>query len=86
MPVNAAALHRRLRALRLALADLAKQARRLARYNGRRDAALKAGRPARLSPLRPGLPPGWRARPRHAIDPVLRECHRLALDLANDTS
>lgn len=85
-PVNAEALHQRLRALRHALADLAGQARRLARYNGRRDAALKAGRPARLSPLRPGLPPGWRTRIRHDIDPVLRECHRLALDLANDTT
>lgn len=81
--LDASQLHLRLRALRLALADLSKQARRLARWTARRDAALKDGRPTRLSPMRPGLPPGWRGRPAHAIDPVLRECHRLARDLLN---
>ncbi len=80
-PLDAARLHARLRALRLALADLSKQARRLARWTARRDAALRAGRPTRLSPMRPGLPPGWRQRPAHAIDPLLLECHRLANDL-----
>jgi hypothetical protein len=82
-PLDAARLHVRLRALRLALADISKQARRLARWTARRDAALKAGRPTRVSPMRPGLPPGWRQRPAHDVDPVLRECHRLAQDLLN---
>jgi hypothetical protein len=86
--LNAAVLHVRLRALRHALADLSKQARRLALWQARRDLALKAGQPARVSAMRPGLPPGWRERPAHEIDPVLRECHRLARDLLNapDTS
>ncbi|MGL4487939.1 MAG: hypothetical protein ACRCU5_00655 [Rhizobiaceae bacterium] len=86
--INAASLHIRLRALRHALADLAKQARRLARWNAHRDAALKAGTPTRISPIRPGLPPGWRVRAIHEIDSVLRECHGLAGDLLNapDTS
>ena len=77
-PINAIALHNRLRALRHALADLSRQATRLARFNARRDALLKALRPVRLSPMRPGLPPGWRQRPRHEVDTVLRDCHQLA--------
>ncbi len=88
LPMDAVRLHNRLRALRLALSDLARQARRLARWNARRDAALKAGQPHRLSPIRPGLPPGWRQRKIHEIDPLLRECHGLARDWLNapDTS
>ncbi len=88
VPLDGARLHVRLRALRLALLDLSKQARRLARWQARRDAAIKARRPMRVWPLRPGLPPDWRARGKHEIDPVLRECHRLARDLLNapDTS
>ena len=84
-PVNAESLHNRLRALRHALADLPKQARRLARFNARRDALLKAGRPVRISIARPGLPPGWHERGKHDVDTVLRECHRLVQYL-DDTS
>lgn len=82
-PMNAEQLHNRLRALRHALNDIDKQARRLARWYGQRDVALMAGQPHRLSPIRPGLAPSWRARPIHEIDQTLRECHRLASDLAN---
>ncbi len=82
-PLDGASLHVRLRALRLALADISRQARRLARWRARSDAALKDRRRTRISPIRPGLPPGWRQRPLHDIDPVLHECHRLARDLAN---
>ncbi|MGL4490183.1 MAG: hypothetical protein ACRCU5_12145 [Rhizobiaceae bacterium] len=87
-PINAASLHSRLRALRHALANLSKQARRLARWQGQRDAALKTGQPIRISLIRPGLPPGWRSRAIHEIDPILRECHRLVRDMLNapDTS
>ena len=87
-PVNAESLHNRLRALRHALADLPKQARRLARFNARRDALLKAGRPVRISLIRPGLPPGWHERGKHDVDTVLRECHRLVhyLEVNPDTS
>ena len=84
-PVNAIPLHNRLRALRHALADLSKQAARLARFNARRDALLQAGRPTRISLMRPGLPPGWRERSRYEVDPVLSECHRLVQHL-DDTS
>ena len=82
-PVNAAAIGQRLNALMRALDDLPRQARRLARWQMKRDALLKAHRQTRLSPMRPGLPPGWRERSCHEIDPVLRECHGLANDLLN---
>ena len=82
-PVSATLLIARLRALRSALNNLPRLARRLARWQARRDVLLKQVRPIRLSPMRPGLPPGWRERPVHEIDGVLRECHGLALDMIN---
>ncbi len=81
-PVSAMLLGRRLMALRRALDDLPRQARRLVRWQARRDMALKRKGPfrlLRLSPFRPGLPPGWRQRSMHEVDDVLRECHGLAL-------
>lgn len=71
-PRDAKALGRRVRALIDALDDLPAQARRLARWR------LKRLRPRRLSSLRPGWPPGFRKRPLHEVDDVLRECHSLA--------
>ncbi len=82
-PINAALLFSRMRALRAALSDIPKQARRLARWQARRDLALKAKRPTRISIFRPGLPPGWRQRSIHTVDDVLRECHGLALYSVN---
>ncbi len=82
--VNAERLTRRLQALKLALDDLPRQARRLARWRVRREnaKALKF-----KSPLRPGRPPGYRRKPVHQIDEVLAECHGLACDaLRPDTS
>jgi hypothetical protein len=73
----------RLNALMRALDNIPYQARRLIRWQAKRDAALKAHRPTRISPMRPGLPPGWRRRKIHEIDDVLRECHGLANDLLN---
>ena len=84
-PVNAEPLHNRLRALRLALADLSKQAQRLARHNARLKAPGNEFRPMRISLMRPGLPPGWRERGKHEVDTVLKECHRLVRYL-DDTS
>ena len=66
-----------------ALDTIPHQARRLIRWQAKRDAALKAFRPTRLSPMRPGLPPGWRERRLHEVDDILRECHGLANDLLN---
>ncbi len=37
------------------------------------------GRFQRLSPMRPGRPPGWRRLPAHAVDEVLNELHGLAV-------
>jgi hypothetical protein len=82
--VNAARLTRRLQALKFALEDLPRQARRLARWRLRREKvpSLKF-----KSPLRPGRPPGYRRKPVHEVDEVLIECHGLACDaMKPDTS
>jgi hypothetical protein len=82
--VNAEPLTRRLQALKLALEDLPRQARRLARLRLRREnvPSLKF-----KSPLRPGPPPGHRRKPSHEVDELLIECHGLAWDaLKPDTS
>jgi hypothetical protein len=77
-------LRLRLGALERALADLPRQARRLARWRGREKVNPGVRAP---QPLRPGHPPGWHAGPGRDIDHVLRECHGLALDaLGADTS
>jgi hypothetical protein len=82
--VNAERLSRRLQALKLALDDLPRQARRLARWRLRRE---KAQSPKFKSPLRPGHPPGYRRKPVHEVDEVLIECHGLACDaMRPDTS
>ncbi len=82
-PINAALLFSRMRALRAALSDIPKQARRLARWQAQRDELLTSKRPTRISIFRPGLPPGWRQRSIHDVDDVLRECHGLALHAVN---
>jgi hypothetical protein len=82
--VNSERLSRRLQALKLALDDLPRQARRLARWRLRRENA-KASK--FTSPLRPGPPPGHRRKPVHEVDEVLAECHWLAWDaMKPDTS
>jgi hypothetical protein len=82
--VGAVRLTRRLQALKLALDDLPRQARRLARLRAKREnmPSLKF-----KSPLRPGRPPGSRRKPVHLVDEILAECHWLAWDaLKPDTS
>jgi hypothetical protein len=90
LPVNAALLFNRLRAMRLALNDLPRQARRLARWRARRDMVLKSGapfRPTRMSPFRPGPPPGYRRKELHQVDAVLKDVHYFAVEACNpDTS
>jgi hypothetical protein len=82
--VNAERLSRRLQALKSALDDLPRQAKRLARWRLRREKAIN---PKFKSPLRPGRPPGHRRKPTHEVDEVLIECHGLAWDaLKPDTS
>jgi hypothetical protein len=89
-PLDAGRLHRRLDALVSALDNLPRQAKRFARWQARLDAASAqdgndgagtqgAGRVRRLSPMRPGRPPGWRRRPDHPVYAVLNELHGLAV-------
>jgi hypothetical protein len=82
--VNAARLSRRLQALKLALDDLPRQARRMARWRMRQEVMPS---PKFKSPLRPGPPPGHRKRPVDPIDEILADCHALAWDaMKPDTS
>lgn len=96
-PIDAARLALRLGALARALDDLPREARRFARWKARRDGALAVGRVHRVTPLRPGRPPGGRlARydpdaPRRAsirdVDEILAHAHALASHvLSPDTS
>ena len=82
-PVDARALGRRIRALADALMDLDGQALRLARWRARRAAGF--GRPVRLTPFRPGLPPGWKKRPKTEVEEVLKECNFLGRDAWDTT-
>jgi hypothetical protein len=84
--IDAGRLGRRLLALKLALADIPKQARRLVRQQERRKEIQKT-RPTFTSPIRPGRAPGHRQKPEHEVDRVLAECHWLAFDaMKPDTS
>jgi hypothetical protein len=87
-PADVARLRLRLRTFEFALADLPRQARRLARWRAKQAMGThQSARGLRRSPLRLGRPPGWRLRPGREVDVVLRECHAFALDaLAADTS
>ena len=73
-PVDATRLCRRLIALKDALENLDREAQRLARWKARRATR----RVKRLSPMRPGYPPGRRKRPRYEIDELLKELHSWA--------
>jgi len=79
--LNAAGLCRRLEALRLALMDLDKQAKRLRRIEAKRKQAPPG--PGCVPPIRPGFPPGWRKRQTHDVDEILAECHRLVQRVLN---
>ncbi len=69
--VSAAALHRRLAALAVALGDLRKQARRMARK--------LAAHPRYQRAMRPGRPPGYRKNGKREIDDILADCHDIAM-------
>jgi hypothetical protein len=82
--VNARPLCRRLAAIKRALEDLPRQAKRFARWRAR---PLEARRPRLETPIRLGWPPGRRGKPTHEIHEILNECHWLARNLpAADTS
>ncbi len=73
--VNAGPLCRRLVAIKAALEDLPRQARRYARWRARPFAAR---RPKLVSTLRRGAPPGYRKRSTHEVHAILAECQWLA--------
>lgn len=81
--VSAERLVRRLEAVKSALADLPRQAKRLARWQARRDGMPN---PKFRSPLRQGPPPGHRKEPEDDVDFVLRECHTLARDALRENT
>jgi hypothetical protein len=81
--VGAESLSRRLRAIKMALENLPRQAQRLARWQARRD---RMADPKFRSPLRPGWPPGHRKEPEREVDRVLKECHALAREALEDSS
>jgi hypothetical protein len=82
--VDTQRLCRRLEALKLALADLPRQAQRLVRAQARRE---KVPSLRFKSPKRPGCAPGYRKKPTHEVDEVLKECHWLAWEATrHDTS
>jgi hypothetical protein len=85
---SATRLHRRLRALKSALDDLPRQARRLARLQERRKASPDLALDVKFkSPLRPGRPPGYRKKPIHEVDEILANCDHLAWEaMKPDTS
>ena len=82
--IGARRICRRVAALKAALDDIGGEAIRLARMRARANQAWLSGRHVRglrSSPVRAGWPPGWRKRPIHAIDDILRECDTLARNL-----
>ena len=82
--VYAGPLCRRLAAIKNALEDLPRQAKRLARWRAR---PIEERRPQLTMPLRVGRPPGYRQRQTHEVDEILMECHWLARQVpALDTS
>jgi hypothetical protein len=88
--IAAAALGRRIQALRFALDNLPREAKRLARWKARRQLQRQAEKPkpGRMSPFRPGFAPGYhRTRPQE-VDDILSECHHFAREVwdAPDTS
>jgi hypothetical protein len=89
--VAASALGRRVQALRFALDNLPREAKRLARWKARRELARQAERrkPGRLSPFRPGFAPGYHRTKPQEVDDILSECHHFAREAWNwkpDTS
>jgi hypothetical protein len=82
--VNSMRLHRRLQALKSALENLPRQAKRLFRLQERRKASPW---PKSTMPLRSGRPPGHRKKPIHEVDEILVACDWLAWEaMKPDTS
>ena len=88
-PIDCASLRRRLRAVKEALDNLPRHARRLARWRMRGELARQSGvssKPARLTPFRPGFAPGYHRNEPDEIDVILGDCHYFARQAWDDTS
>ena len=70
-PIDVGRVAQRLAAVQSALDDLPRQARRLVRILAHKKSRY-------TKPMRPGRPPGFRARGRDEVDIVLADCHALA--------
>ena len=82
--VSAKGLCRRLFAIMYALTHMESEAERYARLFAK---PIEERRPKRERALRYGWPPGWRIKPRHEVDEILKECHWLFRSLPEpDTS
>jgi len=82
--VSATRLCRRLFAVMRALMNMEREAKRYARF---RDQPVEERRPKRERALRYGRPPGWRSKPIHEVDQILKDCHWLVGELPQpDTS
>jgi hypothetical protein len=75
--VDGARVSRRLHALQSALADLPRQAQRLARWRLRR---LSAARLRKMDVMRYGKAPGYRKQKTREIDTILDDCHYFACE------
>ena len=88
-PIDCASLRRRLRAVKEALDNLPRHARRLARWRMRgalaRESAA-APKSRRLTPFRPGFAPGYHRHEPDEIDVILGDCHYFARKAWADTS
>ncbi|QKV17569.1 hypothetical protein [Oricola thermophila] len=82
--VPAVTLLRRLVSARMALDNIDREARRLARHEARRRHRPIDSRKVIYTAMRPGPPPGYRKRNVHDIDEVLKECQRLAFWATKD--
>jgi hypothetical protein len=75
--VDAARITRRLHALKSALDDLPRQAKRLARWRLKRASTPRL---RIMHPMRFGHAPGYRKKKRHEIDDILADCHYFACE------
>ena len=87
-PIDCASLRRRLRAVKEALDNLPRHARRLARWKMKGELARGSGhhKRARLPPFRPGFAPGYHRHEPDEIDAILGDCHYFARQAWDDTS
>jgi hypothetical protein len=78
--IASSALGRRVQALRFALDNLPREARRLARWKAKRELQRQGEKPkrGRLSPFRPGFAPGYHRSKPQEVDDILSECHHFA--------